>query len=87
MAIAPFEDRAPDALHITPYDETHHRTYRRLLDADAEQADWCEAVRIIFGIDPAAEPDRARLVYESHLARARWMCETGYRHYLRPPGA
>ncbi len=45
--------------------------------------DWCEAVRIIFGIDPVAEPERARLVYDSHLARARWMTEIGYRHYLR----
>ncbi|SER00252.1 DUF2285 domain-containing protein [Sphingobium sp. YR768] len=87
MAIAAFEDRAPDASHVTAYDERHHRTYWRLLDAAAEKADWCEAVRIIFGIDPAIEPDRARLVYDSHLARARWMSETGYRHYLRPSGS
>lgn len=84
MGIAAFEDRAPDAPHVTPYDECHHRTYWRLLDAVEEKADWCEAVRIIFGIDPAAEPERARTVYDSHLARARWMCETGYRHYLQP---
>ena len=84
MAIAPFEDRAPDAPHMTDYDERHHRTYWRLLDAAAERADWCEAVRIIFGIDAAAEPERARLVYDSHLARALWMTEIGYRHYLGP---
>lgn len=87
MAIAAFEDRAPDAPYVTGYDERHRRTYWRLLDAAAEGADWCEAVGIIFGIDPAAEPDRARLVYDSHLARARWMCETGYRHYLPPSGS
>ncbi|MCC4232310.1 DUF2285 domain-containing protein [Sphingobium soli] len=85
MAIAAFEDRAPDANYVTAYDERHHRTYWRLLDAADENADWREAVRIIFGIDPAAEPERARSVYDSHLARARWMTETGYRHYLRPP--
>lgn len=85
MAIAAFEDRAPDARHVTDYDERHHRTYWRLLDAADENADWREAVRIIFGIDPAAEPERARCVYDSHLARARWMTATGYRHYLRPP--
>jgi hypothetical protein len=85
MAITAFEDRAPDASHVTEYDERHFRTYWRLLDAAGENADWCEAVRIIFGIDPEAEPDRARLVHDSHLARARWMAETGYRHYLRPP--
>ena len=85
MAIAAFEDRAPDANHVTAYDERHHHTYWRLLDAADENADWREAVRIIFGIDPAAEPERARCVYDSHLARARWMTETGYRHYLRRP--
>ncbi|WP_097091756.1 DNA -binding domain-containing protein [Novosphingobium sp. Chol11] len=84
MGIAAFEDRAPDAPHVTPYDERHHLTYWRLLDAAEEKADWREAVHIIFGIDPAAEPERARTVYDSHLARARWMCEAGYRHYLRP---
>lgn len=87
MAIGAFKDRAPDAAHVTDYDERHRQTYWRLLDAAEEQADWREAVRIIFGIDPALEPERARAVYDSHLARARWMTETGYRHYLRPPPA
>lgn len=82
METGAFEDRAPDAAQVTAYDERHHWTYWRLLDAAAENADWCEVARIIFGIDPVAEPERARLVYDSHLARARWMTETGYRHYL-----
>lgn len=84
MPIAAFEDRAPEAPEITDYDKRHYQTYWRLLDAAEEEADWCEAVRIIFGIDPALEPERARTVYDSHLARARWMTETGYRHYLKP---
>lgn len=62
MAIAAFEDRAPDVPHVTPYDECHHRTYWRLLDAAEEDADWQEAVRIIFEIDPTTEPDRARTI-------------------------
>ena len=49
-----------------------------------EDADWREAVRVIFGIDPASEPERARTIYDTHLARARWMTEMGYRHYLTP---
>ena len=83
MATTTFNDRAPDTADVTEYDERHHRTYWRLLDAAAENADWQEAVRIIFGIDPIAEPERARLIYDSHLARAGWMTEIGYRHYLR----
>ena len=47
-------------------------------------ADWREAVRIIFGVDPDREPERARMVHDSHLARARWMTQAGYRNLLRP---
>lgn len=79
-----FEDRPPDKPHLTGYDETHLSEYLRLLDADAEGADWREAVAIIFGIDPAREPDRARIVHQSHLARARWMTEVGYAWLLGP---
>jgi hypothetical protein len=55
----------------------------RLLDAETEGADWREAVSIIFGIDAAKEPERAKTVHESHLARARWMTRSGYRHLLK----
>jgi hypothetical protein len=77
MTIPAFEDAPPLADAITPYDELHFVTYLRLLDADIEGADWREAVSIIFGIDPLVEPQRARIVHDSHLLRARWMTETG----------
>lgn len=79
-----FEDRPPEKPYLTGYDEAHLSDYLRLLDADAEGADWREAVSIIFGIDPACEPERARIVHESHLARARWMTEAGYAWLLGP---
>ncbi|MEW6146906.1 MAG: DUF2285 domain-containing protein, partial [Pseudomonadota bacterium] len=43
-----------------------------------------EVVSVIFGLDPAREPDRAKIVHDSHLARARWMSEAGYRDLLEP---
>jgi hypothetical protein len=52
--------------------------------AEEEGADWREVVLVLFGLDPAQEPCRAKIVHESHLARARWMTETGYRHLLQP---
>jgi hypothetical protein len=82
MTIDAFEDRPPDGEKLTDYDEQHLSTYLRLLDAADEGADWREAVRIIVGLDPIDEPRRARIVYDSHLARARWMTQTGYRHLL-----
>lgn len=82
MAIPAFEDRPPGGDQVTEYDRKHHRSYWRILDAEAEQADWREVVTIIFGIDAAAEPDRARTVYDTHLARARWMSDSGYRQLL-----
>jgi hypothetical protein len=83
MTVPAFDDRSPDAHAITTYDERHFKTYLRLLDAAAEGADWREAVQIIFGLDPGEEPERAKTVYDSHLARARWMTEAGYHHLLR----
>lgn len=68
---------------LTPYDYEHVITYLRLLDANAEGADWREVSRIVLHIDPDREPARARRTHESHLARALWMANTGYRHLLR----
>jgi hypothetical protein len=82
MTIAPFELAPPPSDGITPYDESHFVTYLRLLDADAEGADWREAVAIIFEIDPHAEPERALQIHDNHLQRAKWMTETGYRLLL-----
>lgn len=84
MSIPPFDDRPPQTDRVNPYDERHLATYIRLLDADAEGADWREVVLIIFGLDPAREPERAKIVHDSHLARARWMTERGYQHLLEP---
>lgn len=87
--IDPFDDEAPEGDALTAYDRAHVKLYMRLLDATAEGADWREIVEILFGIEPALDPDRARRVYESHLARARWMSASGYRHLLhgRPASA
>jgi hypothetical protein len=76
-------DVAPSALTLTAYDQQHLVTYLRLLDADTEGADWREVARIVLHIDPDREPQRARLAYDSHLARAKWMAEHGYRDLLR----
>ncbi len=79
-----FEDHPPESDRLTAYDERNIVTYLRLLDAAKEGADWEEAVSIIFQLDPAADPKRAKLMYDSHLARARWLTESGYRDLLRP---
>lgn len=79
MTQATFRDEAPSSSTVTAYDECHLVTYLRLLDADAEGADWCEIVQVVFGLDAEQQPKRARQVYESHLARARWMTQSGYR--------
>lgn len=76
-------DSAPVSDQLTVYDELHMTTYLRLLDAEAEGADWKEVARIVLHIDPDAEPDRARRAWETHLARARWMTTNGYRHLVR----
>jgi hypothetical protein len=66
-------DTAPSDSVLTVYDEEHVITYLRLLDADAEGADWREVARVVLHLDPEQESDRARRAFDSHLARAKWM--------------
>ena len=76
-------DVAPSVPRLTDYDMEHLVTYLRLLDADAEGADWCDVARIVLHLDPAENSEHAKRIWASHLARARWMTENGYRHLLR----
>jgi len=76
-------DSAPSDAALTSYDEQHLVTYWRLLDAEADGADWKEVARIVLHIDPDREPARARNVFDSHLTRAKWMADHGYRDLLR----
>jgi hypothetical protein len=82
MSAPAFEDRPPLTDNVNAYDERHLTTYLRLLDAAEEGADWREVVALVFGIDPERELERAKIVHESHLARARWMSAVGYRQLL-----
>src|SRR5882757_6136618 len=84
-------DIAPSDSVLTVYDEEHVITYLRLLDADAQGADWREVTRVVLHIDPQDQSDRARRAFVSHLSRitvgsligAKWMTEHGYRQRLR----
>jgi Uncharacterized conserved protein (DUF2285) len=72
-------DKAPSGGLLTGYDTDHLKTYLRLLDAEAAGADWTEVAKIVLGMDPVKEPERARAAWESHLERAKWMTTHGYR--------
>jgi hypothetical protein len=77
-----FLDQPPTGDSLTEYDREHVKLYMRLLDADSQNADWQEVVAVLFGIDPKSEPELAQTVFETHLARAKWMTENGYRQLL-----
>ena len=78
----PISDLAPQSDDLTDYDHTHMTLYLRLFDAAESGASLQEISQILFGIDADKEPTRARKMYDSHLARARWMTEHGYRKLL-----
>jgi hypothetical protein len=75
-------DEAPDANTVTGYDEEHLIAYRGLLDAEADGAEWDEAALLVLCIDPIREPARAHRMWETHLARAKWLAQNGYSHLL-----
>ncbi len=71
-------DDVPGSERLTEYDDRHVETYARLLEAANEGLPKDEIARRILGIDPDAEPARARKAVKSHMARARWMGKVGY---------
>lgn len=79
----PVADHAPDAGTLTDYDRDHLITYLRLLDAEADGADWAEVARLVLGLDPQGESEKSRAVWVSHMRRAHWMRDSGYEHLLR----
>lgn len=83
MTKTDFLDEPPESEVLTAYDREHMKLYLRLLDAATDGADWREAVHILFGLDPECDPDRARRIHDTHLARARWMTTHGYRELVR----
>lgn len=76
-------EMAPNDPGLTDYDRAHLVTYVRLLDAEASGADWREAARHLLGADPDGRSDAARLSYETHANRARWMAKEGYLKLLQ----
>jgi len=63
----------------TGYDRSHLMTYADLLDADAQGITWQRGATTILGVDTQADADAARLCWDSHLARARWIVGEGLR--------
>src|SRR2546430_14037040 len=64
-------DLAPADPAVTTYDEEHIVTYLRLLDADAEGADWRDASRTPLHIGPDRAADPARRAFGRPLTPAR----------------
>jgi hypothetical protein len=75
--------RAPSEPELTDYDRAHLVTYLRLLDAEAAGAPWEDAARLLLEVDPGKARDAARLRYETHASRARWMATNGYLKLLQ----
>lgn len=67
---------APDGA-VNDYDRQNLYTYAELIDADDAGIDWIAGAYSILGFDPAAYGERARICWETHLARARWITGAG----------
>jgi hypothetical protein len=80
---AEVDDEAPTATTITAYDERHFVTYLRLLDAATQNVPWRQVARDVLGRDPSRQTGRVKRCWKTHVARARWMSEQGYRQLLK----
>ncbi|WP_299211549.1 DUF2285 domain-containing protein [uncultured Tateyamaria sp.] len=72
----------PESDSLTDYDRAQLKLYARLLDAQADEAALSEIAHHLFGINAEDEPERAKRIHDSHLARAHWVAEQGYRDLL-----
>ena len=82
LSLPPLLDAPPESDRLTDYDREHFATYLFLLDWSAGGGDRCDAIKYLVGSDAASDRDRARKIYDAHLARAKWMTRTGYRLLL-----
>lgn len=78
-----FVDEPLGGDNATDYDRQHASLYLRLLDAEAQRANWRDVVKVVFGIDPASDFARARRVYDNHLARAHVIAGGAHKDLLR----
>ena len=81
-ADVPGEHIPLDTAELTDYDRAHFKHYIMMLDGDAAGASWQEIMRIVFQVDPDADPARCKSRFDAHLSRARWMTREGYKHLL-----
>ena len=70
---------------LTACDLTHGPLYLYLLDSAAIGCQWQDLPPSIFGFDPKRGPEHTRMLFETNLARARWMTEHGWRLLLKQP--
>ena len=82
MRNAAIADTAPTSDRITQYDEEHFALYLQLLDASRAEATDEEMCRTALGRDPTSDAGALQAL-QSHLARARWMCEHGFKDLLK----
>jgi len=69
--------------NITPYDRAHFKLYLQLLDAEEQGVDWRTVASDIMNLE--LEDTSTKPCWQSHLERAKWMRESGYRQLLDSP--
>ena len=79
--LSELKPRAPQGNKVTEYDREHFDLYLRLLDGEAASEPWEEVATRVMGLE-IDDIEAARLCWQSHLERARWMSKEGYLQLL-----
>lgn len=75
--------KAPNSDNITSYDREHFKLYLRLLDAEENDIHWEIAAVKIMGLEAGDLSNK--YCWKSHLQRAKWLSDFGYRQLLDSP--
>lgn len=81
-AVAPARSDLPKGDRITLYDHQHMVTYLSLLYAAGKGTRVEDMACEILRLAPDLDPIISRSIVEDHLARARWLAISGYKHLL-----
>lgn len=78
------DDLASDCDDVTDVDRERASLYLALLDSALEGLDWRALGVRHFSWDGSTDEAHVRAVVDSHLRRAAWMRDVGYRGLLGP---
>ena len=74
-----------DAAVLTDHDLDYSMLYIQILDGSAAGVSWQTLARDVLKLDPVADAESAKTIFDKFHTRALWMTRVGYRLLAKLP--